>query len=107
MRIEGDLLRRVVKIARLPVPLLSLSLVHREPDDMSVRSVEGFIPVQKGLDPVGSGRDFREAGQGISEDGFVDDSRLFRKETVDIYSKYKLGVGAVADLKSGLLTTVI
>ena len=46
-RVERDLPRRGVEVARRPVPLLAFTAVHGQLHHVAVRAVEGLVPVQQ------------------------------------------------------------
>jgi hypothetical protein len=95
-----------VQVSGSPVPSLALSSIHREFDCVAVSPVEGFVAVEKGLNPVFSPRDLSDTLQRKSKNGIVDNGFLIRFQAVDIDPKNELSVWAFTDLEAGLSTIV-
>ena len=59
-RVDGDLPRRRVEVARRQVPLLALAAVHRHLHGVAVAAREGLVAVEERLHRVGAGGDVRQ-----------------------------------------------
>src|SRR5262245_45850595 len=82
--IDAHLDRLAVEVARLPVPVLALALVHRHLDGVAVAAMERFVAVQQRLHVVVAGGNVRQAPSRPAPDPLVDDDVLAGRETVDV-----------------------
>ena len=105
-RVKGDPFRQAVQVARGAIPVLPFPAVHGELDGMAVRTLKRFILVEQGLHVVFAGGYISKALEGVAKGGAVEGSRFTRRPAVHIDTKNQLGIGPVANLKSGLSVIV-
>ena len=72
LRVERDPHRIAVQVAGRSLPVLSLPLIHVQPDDTAVGAREAGVDVDEGLRPVIAGGDVREAFDRVPDVGGAD-----------------------------------
>jgi hypothetical protein len=105
-RVEVDLPRRAVVIARGAIPLLPLSAVHRQLHRVTVSAVECFVPMEHGLQPVRARRHVAEALDRIADDRSINDDRFSGCQAIDANAEDLDRLHTGPDLEAGLVVRV-